>query len=219
MKEHPIMMSAPMILADLAGRKTQTRRLMKSQPPEGEIGVGWYHPIVTNKYGEMEPGPLQFGAWSDDWGLRCPYGGLGDSIWVRETLVLDNKWRYHADISPVVFPEPGLRIKPNGGIVCPSIHMPRWASRISHVLTDVRCERLGDISEADAVAEGIFWTDHDLDRYGQKRRGWIWKPTTSDSECLPCARTAYANLWDSIHGHGAWERDRCKWVWVLSWAK
>lgn len=78
-----------------------------------------------------------------------------------------------------------------------SIHMPRWASRLTLRVTDVRVERLGDISEADVVAEGaLHW----------------WGTVDGDPDLAP--RYVWEHLWEHVHGDGAWERDRERWAWV-----
>lgn len=136
-KERPILFSAPMVRAILEGRKTQTRRVMKPQP---------YKPSDSNEYAIKS--------------LVSPFGQPGDRLWVRETWSLcqsedkcpvEDKVAYMADLKD------WKGVYPYGwsGKWSPSIHMPRWASRILLEITDVRVERLQDISNDDVRAEGV----------------------------------------------------------------
>jgi hypothetical protein len=215
MKERPILFSGPMVRAILSGAKTQTRRVVKSQPSSeaGEIFTGWYHPTVIDRHGDEHPGPETYGAWTADgeWGMRCPYGQPGDRLWVRESWApdppCDGTWGYtswagcrEGQIAGV----PDRFRSPKHCIYSaewsgtplrwtPSIHMPRWASRILLEVTGVRVERLQDISEADAVAEGVKNSLH-----------------------LPGGRFAnenFAHLWWTINGDGSWDSN--PWVWVI----
>lgn len=132
-KERPILFNAPMVLAIMEGRKTQTRRIIKPQPKgverftSGDVDEAW-------------------GAGFID--VRCPFGQPGDRLWVRET------WARAGEVSDVVDyradnPDPvSARWRP-------SIHMPRWASRITLEITGVHIEQLERISDADALAEGF----------------------------------------------------------------
>jgi hypothetical protein len=186
-----------MVRAVLAGTKTQTRRLVKPQPnsgPNGEmvdLGNGW---------------GLLDGVLSGLW--FCPYGRSGDRLWVRETWShdaesLEQCRSAHEDI---MAGHDGMgygpyyratEIAPDTLRWRPAIHMPRWASRITLGLTDVRVERLQEVSDEDAFAEGIQ-TAVDL---GQRDDG--------------TARGAFRVLWDSINAKRApWASN--PWVWVLS---
>ena len=208
MKERPILFSAPMVQAILDGRKTQTRRAVKPQPA-GEIRrvePDINHWIDT-KYWERQNQKENRGIGTR--GFACTYGQPGDRLWVRETwmdlqgtgieIVTGSRERYAygADTPRGSYGDDqrkcyGLKWRP-------SIHMPRAASRITLEITSVRVERLQDISEADAQAEGV--TDDgslvtDLD--GKDRGGTI---------------AAYATLWEVINGVGSWDDN--PWVWVL----
>lgn len=191
-RERGILMSGdnPKLIRD--GRKTQTRRIMKPQP----MG-DW-------------TGPMPCDAWP------CPYGVAGDRIWVRETWALPPSYdpRQHGDlkteprIGPVCYWSDFAGRKPwDGSRWRPSIHMPRWASRITLEILKVRVERLQDISEADAIAElGAATTT----LYGEP--AWTVGDTT-----WQIARNAYHDLWDSLHGKGAWDAN--PWVWVLEFRR
>lgn len=152
MKERPITFSGPMVRAILEGRKTQTRRVVNPQPYEdcGRLEVGMFAPTKIDRHGEEYPGDDIFGAWSLDgeWGARCPYGAPGDRLWVKET------WQYlPTTTEQVVY----LATVPDGEHPPSwrsSRHMPRAASRVTLEVVSVRVERLLDISEQDAMAEG-----------------------------------------------------------------
>ena len=229
MTERPILFSGDMVSAILKGRKTQTRRVMKAQPyPDSIVTVEHYHQTVIDRHGDMQPGPEIFGAhWDDgETGLRCPYGAPSDTLWVRESLYIWGRWRKEGlrknGLPSWRFEEVGQRADPDPDLgligqahtrhllkfwLRPSIHMPRWASRITLRITDVRVERLQDISEDDAIAEGVA-----LERYvpvsdsAGKHASGEAEPTDPVKE--------YRNLWNHINGAGAWEAN--PWVWVIS---
>lgn len=209
MKERPILFSAPMVRALLAGTKTQTRRIVKPQPDfdTARAVIGHhvddsnaaYDPLF-NSIGLREG--QAFGFVQPN--IGCPYGRPGDRLWVRET------WAVHAifdgraprDIdAPVTYaadgPMPDLI-----GKLRPGIHMPRWLSRITLEITGVRVERLQDISEADASAEGCPLALHLR----------IVRPDRDDS-----ARGWYRNLWEQINGAGSWDAN--PWVWALEFRR
>jgi hypothetical protein len=173
MTDHLIIFSTPMVRALLreAERpgtgKTQTRRVLKAKS-----GV-----IAARSV--LQHGLHWMGIEYDrSWPLRLPYAP-GDRLYVREShCVIDYRCRYRADEERFEPKDFGLRWRR-------SIHMPRWASRLTLTVTDVRVQRLQEISEADAVAEG----------YKQPPEGVIgWPPVGW-----------FADLWNSLHGPGAWE--------------
>lgn len=187
MKERPILFSAPMVRALLAGTKTQTRRVVKGVQPWGSRNGRPEWAIVGT-----EP--------------RCPYGQPGDRLWVRETWQAVNGDDRARHI--VTHPRPNRgwieyaatpRLDEPAYKWRPSIHMPRWASRITLEVTEVRAERLQDISEADALAEGV---NVHPDHHGKPRTS-IYSPVQ-----------AYADLWDQINGAGSWDTN--PWVWAVS---
>ena len=169
MKERPILFSAPMVRALLAGTKTQTRRIAKGLALEW-LSEGFEPTFVA-----------------DDANRLCPYGKPGDRLWVREawakTHCLGHEmFVYRAEDNRTDY----------GGPWKPSIHMPRLASRILLEIVSVRIERLQDISEADAEAEGTP---------------------------IPCGGWVggYRNLWESINGPGSWDSN--SWVWVVEFKR
>jgi hypothetical protein len=217
-RERPILFSGPMIRALLAGTKTQTRRVMKPQPPLEEriAGVGVYNPIATDRHGEQHPGPEVFGAWNHDgdWALPCPFGAPGDGLYVVEC------WRYEEiggnlgvrlrdgmvwiDAPEELRSHVRERLSRNGGWSrWYGRATPRWASRITLEITGVRVERLHKISNADVIAEGVE------PQHVEKNRQFFHK---DDVHAL-----AYAEVWESIHGKGSWGAN--PYVWVVSFKR
>jgi len=183
-KERGILFSAPMVRALLAGTKTQTRRVVKPQPI---TCVGW----AGGAYIERRPATMFRPAecWSIlDAKMLCPYGQPGDRLWVRETHAYVAHSKLGFDVGSVIY-----RADDNAGWDgrwTPAIHMPRDASRITLEVTEVRVERLQDISHADAMAEGMPLDDavHD-----------------------------YSKLWDRINGPGGWDAN--PWIWAVSFRR
>lgn len=217
MKEHPILFSAPMVRAILEGSKTQTRRVVNAR---------WL-PVVEKVLAAN-------GEWvfsTLDYDLTTPYGEPGDRLWVRETWYCDHcfagdlvasrsgyvgkppsddalmtEWRrelyFRAD------GEPNFEAS-EGGFWRPSIHMPRWASRITLEVTGVRVERLNDISEPDSQREGI-----DI--------GCSYVGRCNSSRCPAHSsglthRADFIGLWESINGAGSWKAN--PWVWVVEFKR
>ncbi|HFQ7428304.1 TPA: hypothetical protein ACHSVW_005957 [Pseudomonas aeruginosa] len=200
MKERPILFSGPMVRAILEGRKTVTRRVMKPQPDFLGSMVDPNTPFKT----------LDAGLHAR---ITCPYGKPGDRLWVRESFAecydyCDHPempgaptehfhlgWHYRADGEP-------KREELDGFLSHwkPSIHMPRWASRILLEITAVRVERLQDITEDQAIAEGI--DTHPMGFYG--------------NGCIT-AGGAFLELWESINGDGRWAAN--PWVWVVEFKR
>lgn len=189
MRERPILFSAPMVRALLAGTKTQTRRVVK--------------PCKDHFWGcELAPHELAGEANGGDYD-NCPYGVPGDRLWVRETFAkIDGQTQPWIETDYRATYTHGDRLGDTLGVKkrwTPSIHMPRAASRILLEITGVRVEKLQDISEADAWAEGCS-----ADADGGQR---------SAAAADPTARDWYADLWEQINGTGAWDAN--PWVWVI----
>lgn len=214
-KERPILFSAPMVRAILDGQKTQTRRVVK---PRGRCSLFAVEedgsPMWTDSY-ILDPG-------NDEWRMRdCPYGAPGDRLWVRESHQRFDKgscdqhvWytagrndnSYVARTRPEIdqdAPWPRDAAGPAGGAVygVPSIHMPRWASRITLEIISIRIERLNDCSNADARAEGVW----------QGPSG-AWFTGPHGLIAYPDPVAAYAALWREINGDASWEANPFVWV-------
>lgn len=186
-KERPIIFSTAMVECLLDGCKTQTRRVFV--PPGDEpFDVGFYHPTCVKRDGEEYPGPEVFGASCADWGVKCPYGAPGDELWVRETWAAPQA---HNHTPASMFAGSAVWYEAGNGKegphssdrVCvrgrwrPSIHMPRWASRLQLRVKAVRVERLQEISEADAKAEGyesiVAFLNGDWAK-SVDLKAWVW---------------------------------------------
>ncbi|MGM3159902.1 hypothetical protein ACS25C_03845 [Dickeya undicola] len=233
MKERGIIFNAEMVRAIIDGRKTQTRRIMKVQPRQHDhsgYSATWRSepPAYYNLHDE---GGVEWACEFCGDGIgpdgrsvyRCPFGKVGDQLWVRETcraVELDTGLdvvRYDADgldIPVKAHPLDGglwvdlYRYRGGKGLRVPSIHMPRWASRINLEITGVRVERLNDISDADARAEGII--DGGCLNCGEP------EPCGCEHSA-PCAVDAYAHLWQSIYGEESWFDN--PWVWVIEFKR
>ena len=199
MRERPILFSAPMVRALLAGTKTQTRRAMKLHPSAiacccGGTAARWKVSDGDQWYCGICGGGNRLTSRDVD-GIRCPYGAPGDRLWVKETHGFVTSDRDGPVHDSLVFRADGN--EGWSGKWRPSIHMPRWASRITLEITGVRVERLQDISEDDAKAEGAPSSIH-----------------------LPGGRFAnenFAHLWWSINGDGSWDAN--PWVWVVEFKR
>lgn len=204
MKERPILFSATMVRALLAGTKTQTRRVWKMPR-----GCDWYSELG----GEREGWFVDHGQpwWLHVSELRCPYGQPEDRLWVRETHAPQadcwgswERWaRGDGGIGPIIHYAADSADKPFIDRWRPSIHMPRWASRITLEITGIRVERLQDISEADAIAEGCSLE--------------CMSPAGDDSGSAIYGPEGYRALWESINGAGSWDAN--PWVWVVDFKR
>lgn len=177
-KERPILFSAPMVRAILEGRKTQTRRIMRPIKTSGKIV---WQPIVLEGYA----------GFVDEHGqpAKCPYGEPGHRLWVRESFFWDGpRIAYRADHEGYA---------PKDTPWKPSIYMPRAASRILLEIADVRAERLQDISEEDAKAEGVF----------QSGFGFYRDYVCNNNSACGTARQSFETLWRSINGHESWQQN------------
>ena len=207
MKERPILFSGPMVRALLDGSKTQTRRAMKPQPTEFVGGPG-----VTLQDGSPAPLiPLDDSVEPYGREIACPYGKLGDRLWVRETWH-DASSSLH---SCALYRADGIDL--HWDKWAPSIHMPRWASRITLEITSVRVERLQDISEADALAEGIVECPIPADDEGPRRIGYMVGPDDGKSGLSVTPIQAYRDLWESINGPESWAAN--PWVWAIEFRR
>jgi len=207
MRERPILFSGPMVRALLAGTKTQTRRVVKGIDPDhlaATMTKAQWQQVNRNK--PVSFGPADF----------CPYGQPGDRLWVRESFMdlrgtgvehydadgRRQRYAFAADSPPGSYSDEarkdyGLKWKP-------SIHMPRSACRLVLEVTGVRVERLNDISEEDARAEGCPFT-WDGNQYEPP-------PPEADS-WQGYGRASFSLLWSQINGPDSWQTN--PWVWVV----
>lgn len=196
-KERPILFSGAMVRAILEGKKAQTRRVITPQP-------WWPSEAAPDAISDMCPGFIDGAGVAH----RCPYGQPGDRLWVRET------WRVgSADRNTIWYRDNGVRVLADaaenlagkflGDKWRPSILMFRWASRLTLEVTDVRVERLQDISEADAREEGI-------------------PPKYCDGSGCTCEQDVigeYAELWDALNASRGYGWDVNPFVWVLTFRR
>jgi hypothetical protein len=198
MKAHPILFSAPMIHALLEGRKTQTRRIIKGK----NIFISASGAVMDMADGHIKE-------------IKFPYGEQGGYLWVRETWYCDH-YKVQRGLSFKEVPDArellyyrATDCDKNGSCYTgfsgetmdvpwnSSIHMPRWASRLTLKMTGMKVEQLQDISEADAKAEGVQVRD-------------IFYPDESRTDYSYCHQ--FRLLWESINGEGSWDLN--PWVWV-----
>jgi hypothetical protein len=206
MKERPILMSAPMVNALLEGRKTQTRRIVKHNLTQ--LGDGHFYAFDHRGINyRVNTRTTTVRAWANLLQF-CPYGQPGDRLWVKETFGITESAPYaDGQVDEVaIYRADGWNDDTGHFKWKPSIFMPRKFSRILLEITEVRVERLQDISEADAKAEGI---EPELE-------GWI---DYRNPSCQMCVNPvgSYRTLWESINGSGSWNKN--PWVWVISFKK
>jgi len=206
MKERPIIMNAESVRAIIGGRKTQTRRVIKPQPPKGGR-VSWLSKDTETKMA------LDWAWWDalDRIGkcVNCPYGQPGDLLWLRETWATTGNFdnykpselplSHFSAESHLVYRATAKNSEPYYKWR-PSIYMPRWASRITLRVTDVRVERVQEISQEDARAEGCE----------------PWHPKSN----IPFRpegsyRNAFHKLWDEINAERGYSWSSNPWVWVV----
>ncbi|HEJ7969447.1 hypothetical protein PTR50_01095 [Serratia nevei] len=205
MKERPVIFNGEMVRAILDGRKTQTRRVMKPQPEPCYRGGHWWpsnaFKTMLHIEEQMQNGQ---GGWKGLAGYACPFGRVGDRLWVRETFMdltgtgieaTTGKFEglaYRADTPAGSY---GDEVRKDYGLKwTPSLHMPRKACRILLEITAVRVERLNDISEEDAKAEGV-------------------KAGVCPGHEHMMHQVAFSELWQSIYGEESWRAN--PWVWVI----
>ena len=210
--EHPILFSAPMVRAILAGQKTETRRVFK---------VGKY--AITSPLETVEmcsDGTAMYISTGGSSGpYLCPYGSKGMNLWVRETwrvgkpfdkmkprnLAANNNVVHQLTVDYLA-DEKSVWDKDYRGKIRPSIFMPRWASRIALEITNIRVERLQDISHESAINEAaLFWAK--CEKIDADFR----------AQHLLLDQLAFSYLWESINGAGSWVKN--PWVWVIQFKK
>lgn len=205
--ELPILFSAPMIRANRAGRKTMTRRLLALP----KWSTGSWDDFELDKHGKPHAIASETGCQAE---IPSPYGEPGDTLYVREAYALPAEYDglkpldidRDTFLAKIHFMADG--IQPYGyGKTRPSLFLPAWASRSRYLVTAIRCEELNDISERDAVAEGIEL----IGRAGQR---FHWKSYGAPGYYQD-PRQSYRSLWESLHGAGSWGG---QWVWVVEYS-
>jgi hypothetical protein len=202
MKSKPILFSTPMVQAILEGRKTQTRRIVKKQFLNGD-----------------EP---RFSTRNSESTGVCPFGKIGDVLWVKETscfvllehahILLEgasdkNRMMFKASIHEdwMKFAKEKFNYK-----WIPSLFMPKDAARIWLKITNIRVERLNDISDEDAKNEGIKLSEHSSENVD------IWY-RYDDVSYTFLPQTSFRTLWESINGKDSWNNN--PWVWVIEFER
>lgn len=215
MKERPVIFSAASINAIRRGDKTQTRRIISPQPPPGYLFREWVNDTGLSARFENQTEPL--GMWTK----RCPYGDVGDRLWIREVWGLGCRpdpfdgcvdgIEYKADVVLLEDDREDLPMRriPTGAEYDryegkgwqSSRYMPRWASRLTLEILSVRAERIQSITEEDAKAEGV-----------------VPRPYDPEGDCWTDGkyRTAFEFAWNEMHGWdpNAWERN--DWVFAIA---
>lgn len=222
MRAHPILFSTDMVQAIIAGKKMQTRRMVKKQPnikaTHFEYSPAWkLKPWVAEFQYHDSP------CWEITDNYKCPYGEPGDVLWVRETWTKGCEWdgtgaqpplRYYYranndwkgldwwhEKTDTISDSPSWK---------PSIHMPKAAARIWLEITDIRVVRLQDITEEDAIAEGIEGMEVAEDGHLVMK----WRDYTSTDGWYYNLVESFKSLWFSINGPDSWANN--PWLWVVS---
>lgn len=225
MKERPILFSGEMVRAILEGRKTQTRRVIKPQPVcKPEFGYLWHQKDKKGNWKNYE---------DKDFLKRCPFGRIEDRLWVRETWWATNKKIYPSGVLPdIYFKADFTNIKNNKTEKCKlcnhkisnknhavkwfsPLFMPRWASRINLEITNIRVERVQDITAEDCTKEGIIGVQRGGGYQYDTQKEWNYKnPISARTPVL-----AYKQLWDSINSKRGYGWAVNPWVWVIEFRR
>jgi len=209
-RERPILFNGAMVRAILSREKTQTRRVVQNVPWRDGCNPNFSQAKAFRNAGEFRIA----GSEEMTTGFRCPFGQPGDRLWVRETTVDVERHGYlgpvyleseegYATLQGGLAPAPDdcTEVEPHEITLRPSVHMPRSMCRLVLEITDVRLERLQEISEADAIAEGLTRTD-----------SGSWLPGPCDHP-----EWAFRQLWDQVHGATAWDSN--PWVWAIEFKR
>ena len=203
--EHPILFSTPMVKAILDGRKTQTRRILKFPQPLDILPM-----VKPDKDGFValmtrNPNHGQI--------IKCRYSNVGDKLWVRESWASQHKYDH---LPPRLIPHDAnihfATSEQLGGLMHrPSIFLPRWASRLTLEITEIRVQRLQEITQQDAIQEGVLFMGGMADNWDDAP----WCASLKDQEPMKYPSAAYGRLWDTINGKThPWESN--PWVWAIS---
>lgn len=213
MAERPINLREHEVRNALANEVIQVRRVVKGAPADwSPMQPQVFSPTVIDRRGEEQPGPDAYGAGNEDgdcW-IICPFGSPGDRLygrekWAHDARSLEECRAAHEDIMGGMSYGPyyhATEVAPDTLKWRPSIHMPRWASRITLELTEVRVQRLQEISEADARAEGAPGYEEGADA----------PPPDGDHEWS--YRASFSRLWESVNGPGSWAANQ--WLWAMT---
>lgn len=220
MKESPLLLNSEMVKATLENIKISTRRPIKPQPPHNAAMVEYKGNIyeieeLRNKVSwfEEEAGDLWPCNIFD--AIKCPYGRIGDSLYVRETIDINGylDLYYKADNKAVMkdMPVNWYYRRPEFIGSIPSIHMPKWGARIWLEITNIHIERIQDITEEQAISEGIRFL------YKDKCSGNDFYGTIPENfeVMAPNAYTAFMNLWNSLYK--TWSDN--PWVWAIEFKR
>jgi hypothetical protein len=242
--DRPILFNGEMVQAILDERKTQTRRIIKPQPDRSLV-LG--DTLKTWTY-DPDGKPCLALAWRDLWShpgmdlagaAFCPYGAPGDRLWVRETWIADpphdDTWDYYLfsdgahenfDALPERYKNPKHvihRASWSGPDLRwrPSIFMPRWASRITLEVVNVRVERVQEIGRDDAIAEGMMYQDTGKNQWGNPRPSWTWNKDHlgSADDCLDTPQFAFGNLWNEVNEKRSYPWEVNPFVWVIEFRR
>lgn len=206
-KEHPILFSGEMVRAILDGRKTQTRRVIKKITRESVPG-----PELVDCITDWDGGPSRLDMMTTGTDL-CPYGRVGDLLWVRETwspldkdhwIERDRECAYKASTTGrgEEIRQEYIALGRNYKWRSP-IHMPKWAARIWLEITGLRSERLQEITGEDAIQEG--WP----------REKELFPNVNTESKAL----SWFGRLWDSLNAKRGYGWDTNPWVWVIEFKR
>ena len=235
MKIRPILFTPENAKKSYLGSKTETRREVKPQPPQSAPSS------IECEWLDGTTGTQDYGFSNEDRIWKCPYGGPGDRLWVREAFYIDHyeylgaltglppltaaeqkNCLYYAADGPVHDQIPECEGIPK---LKPAIFMPRWASRTTLEIVSVRVERLQNITETDAIAEGIYSQFVNVEPLHMMKK-WVASgvkmtcangDVSTEAPAFLSAKDAYRALWNSINGKDAWGRN--PFVWVLGYKR
>lgn len=224
----PILFSTPMVQAILEGRKTMTRRVIKSNHESGIVRVS------KNNQGDIaEICSLDYDEryYKD---IKCPYGSKGDILWVRETFYAYGSWAidalgtkfedytlsfadyYYMDNIPTTANIKTKRSRMTGWYKRPSLFMPKAACRIFLQITNIKVERLMDISEEDAKREGVLLHERGVHWLDYQKQAW---KVTQFVYCLLTAKDSFRSLWNLINGNDNRAFSENPFVWVVEFKR
>ena len=226
MKERPLIFTAESVRAILDGRKTQTRRVVKPQPEdvqvpeEGFVGITADGTLCGHQRIQVmgNDGGPDVDVEVQEFPVKSAYGVPGDRLWVCESWswrsgnILDDKAHEKHAIYAAYNPNDCGKYKS-------PMFMPRWASRITLEITNVRVERVQEIGEKDCIAEGVSECLIPADDEGPNRLGYMWGKDDGKTRLKVYPKTAYSQAWDSLNAKRGYPWASNPWVWVLEFKK